>query len=321
MIVLLTLRHGLHRTGWRVHGSRLPHPVLLAAIAGAVFWVGNTGIILGRKQGLTLWIRQGVSAAINWATGGQAVGGGSELVSETAWEEMATFHLFGVLGNDWLWRGYEWVALAEIRAQGAAARRTDALCSAHPPAAHAAHTAHAAHAAADDQVPGRLRHRRSASARRLSGERGTHGGTHGGTTPVLRSSALHAAMQSGETLLADGGGLLDHLDDAGVSFPSDSDSLPDSDAAPEDERDRESDGSSGGRGASPVEAVPVVAGGVRVGLNGPFAHAGSLKVANAARGAAGAGLPIGLPADWLRLHIDASLASAGGGGGRRLHID
>ena len=126
MIVLLTLRHGLHRTGWRVHGSRLPHPVLLAAIAGAVFWVGNTGIILGRKQGLTLWIRQGVSTAINWATGGQAVGGGSELVSETAWEEMATFHLFGVLGNDWLWRGYEWVALAEIRAQGAAARRTDA---------------------------------------------------------------------------------------------------------------------------------------------------------------------------------------------------
>ena len=166
-------------------------------------------------------------------------------------------------------------------------------------------------------MPGRLRHRRSASARRLSGERGTHGGT----TPVLRSSALHAAMQSGETHLADGGGLLDHLDDAGVSFPSDSDSLPDSDAAPEDERDRESDGSSGGRGASPVEAVPVVAGGVRVGLNGPCAHAGPLKVANAARGAAGAGLPIGLPADWLRLHIDASLASAGGGGGRRLHID
>ena len=48
---------------------------------------------------------------------------GNERMWEEAWEEMATFHLFGVLGNDLLWRGYEWVALTEIRVEAAAAAR------------------------------------------------------------------------------------------------------------------------------------------------------------------------------------------------------
>ena len=35
---------------------------------------------------------------------------------------MATFHLFGLIGNDMLWRSYEWVALSEVRAEAASAR-------------------------------------------------------------------------------------------------------------------------------------------------------------------------------------------------------
>jgi len=109
VIVFVALRHGMHRTGWTVEGSRLPHPLLLAAISGSVFWVGNTGIILGRHAGLARWIRHAIGALV-------------PITESEAWEEMATFHIFGLLGNDLLWRGYEWVAVTEVRIEAAARR-------------------------------------------------------------------------------------------------------------------------------------------------------------------------------------------------------
>lgn len=108
----LTIARGLHKHGWRQPGSLLPHPLLVGALSGFFFWIGNTGIILGRHVGLARWLRDALGA----------LAGGGQPLWEEAWEEMATFHLFGLIGNDMLWRSYEWVALSEVRAEAASAR-------------------------------------------------------------------------------------------------------------------------------------------------------------------------------------------------------
>ena len=117
----LAFRHGLHRRG--TPGSRLPHPLCLGVVAGAFFWAGNSGIILGRNDGLARWLRDFISAILP-----------GENLWEEAWEEMATFHLFGLLGNDLLWRSYEWIAAQEVRANNVSSLQGssdhDCLCSA-----------------------------------------------------------------------------------------------------------------------------------------------------------------------------------------------
>ena len=106
VVVRLVVRHGLHRSGWRVPGRRLPHPLLLAALSGGFYWLGNSAILFGRRVGLPLWLRRAA---------------GLPATAENAFEEMATFHLFGLMGNELLWRGYEWVAVQEVQADAVAA--------------------------------------------------------------------------------------------------------------------------------------------------------------------------------------------------------
>lgn len=93
-------RHGLHRRSGRRVGW---HPLYRAALSGVWFWLGNSGIILGNEVGLPVWSR----AALSWVLG--------RPVPPSAWEEMAVFHVFGMLGNHWIFAAYEWVALAEAR--------------------------------------------------------------------------------------------------------------------------------------------------------------------------------------------------------------
>lgn len=104
VVMRLVVRHGLHRSGWSVPERRLPHPLLLAALSGFFYWLGNSAIIFGRHMGLPLWLRN--------ATIGNSM-------PATTFEEMATFHLFGLVGNELLWRGYEWVAVEEVMADAA----------------------------------------------------------------------------------------------------------------------------------------------------------------------------------------------------------
>ena len=83
------------------------HPFNVAAISGAAFWVGNSAIIVGRDYGLAYWLRDLLSSLLARLSLAEA-----PLRSE-AWEEMATFHIFGMLGNHMLFRTYEWIALRE----------------------------------------------------------------------------------------------------------------------------------------------------------------------------------------------------------------
>ena len=50
IVLQLTLRHRLHRAGWRMSGRRLPHPLLLGALSGTLYWLGNSGIIFNRRN-------------------------------------------------------------------------------------------------------------------------------------------------------------------------------------------------------------------------------------------------------------------------------
>ena len=75
---------------------------MLGALSGAAFWIGNSAVLLGRDVGFACWIRQLLSHV-----------SGSELPGE-AWDEMATFHLGGFMGNEMLFRCYEWIAAAQL---------------------------------------------------------------------------------------------------------------------------------------------------------------------------------------------------------------
>ena len=101
----LVVRHGLHRRPGPLH------PLYVAALSGILFWVGNSGILFGRGVGVAKWVREGLGAAMRAAG---ALPEGAEL-PDTWWEEMATFHFFGMFGNDCLFRSYIWVSCAEVR--------------------------------------------------------------------------------------------------------------------------------------------------------------------------------------------------------------
>ena len=46
VIVLIARRHCLHRVAYGA--ARTRHPLHLAALSGIAYWIGNTGIIVGR---------------------------------------------------------------------------------------------------------------------------------------------------------------------------------------------------------------------------------------------------------------------------------
>ena len=93
----LVRRHRLHKAGPSLH------PLYGAVLSGIWFWIGNSQIFVGRECGLALWMR---------SLAGHLAGRASPFPSEY-WEEMAIFHLFGLVGNDLLFRAYEWIALQE----------------------------------------------------------------------------------------------------------------------------------------------------------------------------------------------------------------
>jgi hypothetical protein len=79
------------------------HPLLLGVLSGSGYWIGNTGILLGRDVYLTLWTRQLLSFLLRTP------------LSPNAWEEMALFHLGTLVGNEMLFRCWEWVVCAETQ--------------------------------------------------------------------------------------------------------------------------------------------------------------------------------------------------------------
>jgi len=81
------------------HKHKLPasHPLCQAIVAAVPFWVGNAGILLGRSAGPAAWLN-------------------CILPTWWQWEEMATFHVFGGIGNELLWRAFAWMAEAEATA-------------------------------------------------------------------------------------------------------------------------------------------------------------------------------------------------------------
>ena len=102
--LVLVRRYGLLRpaaagrstTAWRVH------PLGLIALSGVWFWMGNSAVLLGNRVGVPVWIRGALSRLSGIA------------LRDSHWEEMATFHFGGLLGNAMLFIGYEWCALAEL---------------------------------------------------------------------------------------------------------------------------------------------------------------------------------------------------------------
>ena len=67
LATLMTRRRGLLRRGhWRADPrSAWPHPLVLGTLSGVFYWLGNSGILLGRHTGLALWGRK----ALAWLCG------------------------------------------------------------------------------------------------------------------------------------------------------------------------------------------------------------------------------------------------------------
>ena len=135
------------RDGTVAFGLWLPrHALFGAAASGIWFWLGNSAIFLGRHQGLALWMRQAASLLLRLDPEGRdpecVPRPGSKTphptrprpfvlaprsltraracfvlrsggVPPTAFEEMAVFHIFGIVGNELLFRAYGWIAMLE----------------------------------------------------------------------------------------------------------------------------------------------------------------------------------------------------------------
>lgn len=113
LFVLLCRRHGL-LSRWLadISPSNPPHPILVGALCGLVFWVGNSAILVGANSGLTYWSHYFVQAL--WRRVG-LLSPGAEL-HQGAFEEMACFHFYGMLGNEMLFRAFTWLVTTEARA-------------------------------------------------------------------------------------------------------------------------------------------------------------------------------------------------------------
>lgn len=181
-------KFGLHR--------RVPllHPLFVACLSALPYWVGNSGLIFGRHAGIALWIRNSgllelslipvakraiallSSAGLVSGVVTMGVGGASGALASEVWEEMASFHLFGLLGNEMLWRGYEWLAVAELRVIAAARRSSGCELN-----------------SADLADIGGLAGRRSPSAKSSSGGSSQ---TEGSSSSEPSSSPSHSRSQS-----------------------------------------------------------------------------------------------------------------------------
>jgi hypothetical protein len=113
LFVMLCRRHSLW-SRWRADGSLFhpPHNVLLGAMCGLVFWVGNSAILVGANSGLTYWSHYAVQAL--WRRVGLLAPGA--VLPRGAFEEMACFHFYGMLGNEMLFRAFAWLAVTEAQA-------------------------------------------------------------------------------------------------------------------------------------------------------------------------------------------------------------
>lgn len=107
---LMTL-FGVVVTLVRRHSLRWPHPLCLMCAVGLPFWIGNAGVLCGRQAGPTHWIRLALPRLLD--------GEDAEWLN---WDEMATFHVFGCLGNELLWRAFAKLAAAERDAAAARGR-------------------------------------------------------------------------------------------------------------------------------------------------------------------------------------------------------
>ena len=118
LLVLLCRRHEL-LSRWLRRGEDA-HPLLVGALSGLVFWFGNSGLLMGAETGLTYWTHAALEALCRAAG---LLPEGARLW-QGAFEEMACFHLFGLLGNEMLFRVYRWLAAAEVDAIRRAATPT-----------------------------------------------------------------------------------------------------------------------------------------------------------------------------------------------------
>ena len=115
-ICWLCYRHGLY-SRWR-RGDKScesergrAHPLLLGASAGLFYWIGNSAIFTGAHRGLAVWMRHLLERLLGIAS-----------LPPEDFEEMACFHLFGMMGNACLFRAYKWLAIVEAQAQRAQAK-------------------------------------------------------------------------------------------------------------------------------------------------------------------------------------------------------
>ena len=113
IFVLLCRRHSL-LSRWLadLSPSNPPHPLLIGMLCGFVYWIGNSAILIGTEAGLALWshtILQAVCRLVGLIPP-------DGMLHRGAFEEMACFHLFGMLGNEMLFRAFWWLAKAEANA-------------------------------------------------------------------------------------------------------------------------------------------------------------------------------------------------------------
>ena len=99
-ITWLSARHGLLRAWARA--PLQPHPLVCGFICGFVMWAGNSAILVGRSGGLVYWAHSLFRRA------------GLDVAENTV-EEMAIFHVFGLAGNECLFRAFLWMAEHEGR--------------------------------------------------------------------------------------------------------------------------------------------------------------------------------------------------------------
>ena len=99
-ITWLSARHGLLRAWARA--PLHPHPLVCGFICGFVMWAGNSAILVGRSGGLVYWAHSLFRRA------------GLDVAENTV-EEMAIFHVFGLAGNECLFRAFLWMAEHEGR--------------------------------------------------------------------------------------------------------------------------------------------------------------------------------------------------------------
>ena len=110
IVTSLVFKFSIYKRKGSSDSERSLHPLCVAALSGLIFWVGNSGIVFGRHVYVAKWMRDGLSRLAQLF----GVMPAGSTMPAVWWEEMATFHFFGMFGNDCLFRSYIWVACAEV---------------------------------------------------------------------------------------------------------------------------------------------------------------------------------------------------------------